>query len=494
MTDRWFYNATITNPGSGNVAPAEAKFEEARTVPLIGELKDFYVALARMSVTGSTANFPVLIPPLAGLTPTLPGIPDVMLTELSVGIRLTVTDTNGNAVGYSEMNTASLLIPSTYPAYPRTDPNSAFYWVEYVSTVSDALNKAITEAFSKTWKFLPLPGFTCPTLDPLPFVVPVEGSAVQMAANFEYLRATTDTDTYKLTLSAPYKVTLDGPEEASTAQTFANPFLGPTTPNNTASPFAAYPAQKLQAHLFFNDKLLDLFPMPTVQPVRSMYFGGGGPINADNSVLPGCNIVSVTPGSLTLCTWLDPDQEVKVSFDGLVPDKPARMYCIQTYPRSGVSITETRITFGTAQNPDADNGGPNRFDVESMTWTQEYSTTGSWSPITGIAITSGSIPVFEEAYGLNIIDPTTGMADPTAGKGSSNIIFDVDFLQDNAHGVQGGVYFLPNTFRWAKCKPGALSTIDLRLLLRKKDGTFVPWMLDSGGTVNIKLMFCKNPY
>jgi hypothetical protein len=353
--------------------------------------------------------------------------------------------------------------------------------------MADALNSAITRAFEQTFKFVPIPGQTIPPSDNRPFLVPNVNGDV---ANYEFLRATVDPDSYKLTLSAPYSV-----EQGTTSATFENPFLGPVHPNNPTSVFASIPQARVQAHLFFNDKLLELFPMPTVQPASSMYASFAGPINTNSSILPGCNIVAVSSAAgAALCTWLDPGQSIPINYNDILATRRHMMYCIQTYPRSGVSVQETRATFGDVYSPSTEADGPFVMDVSSFTWTQEYGVTGTWSPITGIAITSSYIPVYEEAYGLNSLDPTTGTVEPNSGKATSNIIFDIDLMQDGAHAIQSGVLFLPNTFRWAKCRPGALQNVDLRLLLRKRDGTFVPWILDNGGTVNIKLMFCKQPY
>lgn len=500
-TDRWFYNATISNSGSGNVRPAEAKYEEVRTVPLIPDLSPFYVTLARMSVTGSTANFPICIPPLAGLTPD--GTSPIMLTDLSVGVRMTVTDTATNTVvGYSEMNTMPLILPSAYPDYPRNDRDSAFYWVEYVSTLGEALNSAISAAFNQQYKFVPTGATVIPTIDASPFVPPTDSAGTTptgAVATFEYLRATVDPDSYKLTLSAPYAVVteLSAAVPKDSILAIPNPFNGPSKPSNTSSNFAAFPTLRLQAHVFFNDKLLELFPMATVAPGvtwNPKIFPT--PVNTNSDVAPNCSTnLAVGPTGLVPITWLDPDQTAIVTYGGLVAQRTALMYCIQTFPRSATVInSDTRATFGSASTGVTSQDGPWMFNVASLSWTQEYGATGSWAPITGIAITSSNIPVYEEAYGVNSIDPVTGMVDASSGKASSNIIFDIDLLQDTAHSVQGGVYYVPGAYRWAKCRPGALNTVDLRLLLRKRDGTFVPWVLDNGGTVNIKLMFCTDPY
>jgi len=486
------------------VQPTEAKYEEVRTVPLVPDMSNFYVTLARMSVTGSTANFPVLIPPLAGFT-TMASSPQIF-TDLAVGVVLTVTDASASTyqvAGYSNMNTAPLVIPSTYPDYPRSTKDSAFYWVEYASTVADALNTAIATAFGKLFTFNQIPGAAAvPPNDSAPFLVPGDGSSPNGVANFEFLRAVVDPDTYKLTLSAPYKVTsepLQGtPLADGTQYAFPNPFLGPTMANNPAS-FLYNTNFRLQAHIFFNDKLLDLFPMPTVPPASSLFLMQSfpGPVNSNASVMPGCSITqfSTSGGGTGQCVWLNPGQIQPVSYLGNVPDKNMLMYCIPTYARNAVAQTgELRATFGDTKVKTTQRQGPWMWSVDSLSWTQEYETTGSWAPITGIAITSNTISVFEEAYGINSIDPVTGAIDPSVGKGSTNILFDVDLLQDRAHSIQGGIYYVPGTYRWAKCKPNALTSVDLRLLLRKRDGTFVPWILDSGGTVNIKLMFCQDPY
>lgn len=130
--------------------------------------------------------------------------------------------------------------------------------------------------------------------------------------------------------------------------------------------------------------------------------------------------------------------------------------------------------------------------ISCLKWQQEFSSSSSWAVYTGMAITSNTIPAYEEAYGVNSIEDENTIT--TAGASMSNIIFDLDLSQDEIHQIQQGVSFVPSMYRYAKLRRGAIQNIDLNLFLRTSDGKFVPWVIDSGGTVSIKFMFTKTPY
>jgi hypothetical protein len=107
-----------------------------------------------------------------------------------------------------------------------------------------------------------------------------------------------------------------------------------------------------------------------------------------------------------------------------------------------------------------------------------------------MAVTSNSIPAEEELYGLN----TLGGSVTSAGASTSNVIFDLDLSQDELHQIQAGVTYAPTVYRYAKLRGGPIYNMDFQVWLRKQDGTFTPWIVDTGGSISLKFMFTKVPY
>ena len=113
--DRWYYNATIVNDGSGNAVPA--RFTEKRSKALLDETGDYFVALARLSAQGVTSSFPILRPAVssyaASTTP-------LIMSDYWVGLRwvaYAAWSVTGGAlsqltpVAYSNLLTTNLVFP-----------------------------------------------------------------------------------------------------------------------------------------------------------------------------------------------------------------------------------------------------------------------------------------------------------------------------------------------------------------------------------------------
>jgi hypothetical protein len=65
-TDRFYYNAVLTNPSSAYIAdPQPARFLDTRAVPLIRDCSDYHLTIARLSILGATAKLPLLLPQIA---------------------------------------------------------------------------------------------------------------------------------------------------------------------------------------------------------------------------------------------------------------------------------------------------------------------------------------------------------------------------------------------------------------------------------------------
>lgn len=285
---------------------------------------------------------------------------------------------------------------------------------------------------------------------------------------------------------------------------FAYPFVAPSPPAYDA-PLILPPddqALKWMCVPYFNSLLLELLPMPTLpftasaQALRSQLYrpllpfgsptiptGPEGTNVFTDPVLPFLNVGTYAPQT------------------GVTNDGSGRaLYALDLSPHVAEAVQipcgmRNATTVIPTTNP-AQNARERLFVNEFITalqWSQELTAQSSWSVYTGLAVTSNSIPAFEELSGMNRLNQN-GNDSTSASSNSVNILFDLDLGQDQLHQIQSGVTFAPNIFRYAQLKGGPLNSIDLQLLLRKKDGTFTPWIMDSGGTINVKLLFTKSPY
>lgn len=437
--DRWYYNAVLSNPATGDTNDVLGRYVDQRTVPLMDSCAGYYVALGRLSVTGATASLPILVPPVRNPSAAQS---NTVITDLHVGLRYTVYATSAPTVpvAYSELKVVNLQFPSLYPTESRQDPFSKFYWMDSAVQVQECINLAIQSLASSTGvTFTSLTGGTY-----------LSGGQVIPAASLPFYNGTMpfyvelDKGTYRMMVHAPYSTT------TQTVQFPSNVYQQGGQVGN----FLVVP------HLSFSDKLLELIPMEVYPAVETRARG--------STQQSGIQWMHDTP------SWLTSPQR---RGDG------GAMYFLALVPPLADGIS-------------AGGASPYNFDPTvcqyEMLFNQEYENTSAWSPFTGLAITSNIIPAVEEASGINIT-PTSG-AVQASGNSSVNIIFDLDLTQDTIHQLQSGIAFTPAAYRWAKLKSSALSGIDLNFFLRKRDGTYIPWNLTNGGTISAKLMFCRNPY
>lgn len=533
--DRWFYNATLSNPSTGDVTEVLGRYAEQRTVPLLDNCEGFYVALARLSVVGSTASLPVLMPALLSKAA---ASDNYINTDYWVGLRYTLYDASNNAVGYSDIVKTNLTPPSLYPNDARSDPTSKFYWIDSAAQLVTAINTAIAVCAANK-QGIPLYA---------------SGSTVVPASTKPGMTAAA---TYPFANSGmPYYVSLD---KSSYRITVHSPIAQTSYELNLPAGSGTFTAS---CHLLFSDKLLELFPMeatpafPTTGPLVS----GSTitPTNANNyvtcvlgaaaPVVIGVAPQTYTPTALAtaltaaftaasypctctyasstglfslastvtftittgspLLTLLGYDQPVTVPAGGGVTatHTPAfdpfqtllytPSWLTSPQPSSGVSMYVLQTDPFTAD--DTDTAPVTPFNpavttcVPEYLFEQEYEATGAWSPFTGLAITSNLIPAVEEAFGVNITPNQDAVQ--AAGAASSNIIFDIDLTQDTIHQIQSGIAFTPAIFRYAKLKPAPLTGVDLNFFLKRRDGVYVPWQVTNGGTISVKLMFTRTPY
>lgn len=517
-SDRWYYNATLHNPNSGSIDLVPARYNEQRTIPLINNCEDFYVALARLSVSGATANFPIAQPPLAALTNDADRA--VVYSDLWVGLQYTVwskaTDGTGtiSPTGYTSTNLAQLVLPSEDATANRSSKDSSFYHLRTLATLEDALNGAIQTAAScwgrGVWPNSPsasdfsitnAPGSTAPpsTLprDYAPFRFGVTGApgndwdGAPGQGTLPLLWASFDSGgMLQLKTPAVAQISAEGAQQA-----LNNPFLSTTPAWDVGSTLL------MTAQLYFSDKLMEMLPMPTV------------PAYAAIKPFPALPSYTLGPSSFTPAPIMAVTDSVDVKTENTSQYRFNDQFWIDTHtlrpPSSGGPVILSPLALYPAKATAVEDplvlntmlqGVPPQYTpsavlvrpITYLQWSQEYSTQSSWAVYTGLAITSNSIPAYEEAFGVNIINATG--APTSAAAATSNIIFDLDINEDAVHQIQGGLAYVPTKYRYAKMRSGTLTNVDLQFWLRKRDGFFVPWLLDAGGTINLKLMFTTTPY
>lgn len=442
--DRWYYNATLCNPSSGDTPDVLARYTETRTVPLLDDCSNYYVALARMSVVGSLNYLPVLRPPV-DVAASIASAGSVV-TQYKVGLRYTLYAVAAPTVpiAYTDIIVRPVVLPSNYPTSSPTSEDSKYYWVDTAQQVVNGINRALIACASNTAN-VPLTW-----VPPAPPVGPTTGiNGVQISGLFSLYSM--PSPVYTTFDKASYRLHLH-----SACNPLATPVPNPNPPdkstlyNCTVSINNILAQYLCRVNVMFNDKLLELMPMEVYSAVQT-----------------------------TLATYVYPTYAWQTA--------PQQSGTDVMYPLCLESITADDYVPSTAASTSYNPG-----NVAEYVHEQEYDSTSNWSVFTGMAITSNIIPAYEEAFGNNSIGPDG--TSPNANTNTSNIIFDLDLTQDQIHQIQTGIAFVPPVFRWAKLKNAPLNGIDFSIFLRTKDGRFVPWYMTNGGTVSMKLVFSTAPY
>jgi hypothetical protein len=134
--------------------------------------------------------------------------------------------------------------------------------------------------------------------------------------------------------------------------------------------------------------------------------------------------------------------------------------------------------------------GPGFFSVASGvtgfigTLTQENSTVAQWTPYTGLAITTNSIPALVEMVGTGDNVAVTNVTQP--------ILFDFQFV--SAGDTQAGVSLTPNFYREAKLTGQGFSSIQLQFWLVTRNGSLQPFVLAPFSSMSFKLAFTKRQH
>ena len=159
-------------------------------------------------------------------------------------------------------------------------------------------------------------------------------------------------------------------------------------------------------------------------------------------------------------------------------------------------ITDVFSSSNTSPFPPTSVPDDGVFEYTAFVIYQEYSTVSQWNPVTSIVITSSSLPVAPNAVS-GIIQATdiNGLATTISGQ-QNNVVFPIitDFCADTSlMGYKPYIYYVPSAeYRRIELLGSTpLTNIDISLFWKGRDGQLNAFILGSGTTVTVKLLFEK---
>jgi len=130
---------------------------------------------------------------------------------------------------------------------------------------------------------------------------------------------------------------------------------------------------------------------------------------------------------------------------------------------------------------------------DGTTWTaitsyQEWSTISAFSPILGFVFTSSSLPIIPSLQSNPLVYNNLAQATTGTNNSTSNII--TDFIANDSFYKSNLVYLPTAQYRWISLTGTApIQNIQISIFYRLRDGSLQPFLINSGGSVTIKLLF-----
>ena len=130
---------------------------------------------------------------------------------------------------------------------------------------------------------------------------------------------------------------------------------------------------------------------------------------------------------------------------------------------------------------------------DGTTWTaitsyQEWSTISAFSPILGFVFTSASLPIIPSLQSNPLVYNNLAQSTTGTNASTSNIIS--DFIANDSFYKSNLVYLPTAQYRWISLTGTApIQNIQISIFYRLRDGTLQPFLINSGGSVTIKLLF-----
>ena len=123
---------------------------------------------------------------------------------------------------------------------------------------------------------------------------------------------------------------------------------------------------------------------------------------------------------------------------------------------------------------------------------QEWSTVSAISPIQAIVFTSNTLPVESNQVSTPIVLSDNASLPYSNNNNSATIPIITDLVSDSGEYTGNIVYTPTAEYRLLTLYGNSpLFNIDLNIFYRIRNGSLVPFKLQSGGTVTLKLAFLK---
>ena len=119
---------------------------------------------------------------------------------------------------------------------------------------------------------------------------------------------------------------------------------------------------------------------------------------------------------------------------------------------------------------------------------QEYSTISAWSPIQAIVFTSNTLQVQPTNVSPTVVINNNTATTPTNNSATANIITD---LVTTSSQYSPSILYTPTAqYRMISLSgTSPLTNLDIQIYYRLRDGSLIPFVLSSGGSVSLKLGF-----
>lgn len=472
---KFHYTAVLTNSNSGDVSESEARYEDRQAIPLINDTTGYSVALSKLTIQGSSANLPLLIPPLRALST---AGEDFIKTNYCISVRYRVeqgaaaTRTLSTPHAWSAPIVKYIDIPSIYPDESRADVNGKFYWVTSVYDVVDAINAAIADAFAGGNIGEATGGSLVFTANAAGIFSGGGGTAT--TANVSNLTEFVAANGFTLQDGrAPIALTYDPQLKWCSFLTDERAAADIDVPGYAIAPGSNAVFQNntfLSAYVYFNDKLLEAMPFDWVVDM-----------NTPTGVLT------------TRLQSMNPDRVRDPAFNSAVAETGSGFM----YPLALTSTHAQALAPALASVPAQAYSFGRNSAVTTATFVvpQENPAFDNWRPYTGFAIRSDTIHAYPTAIGQNVVD-RSGSFVPAVGTKLNGVLFEADMpLKGGLYTVQDGLEYDPNILQWKSLKSGSnLSIVDFKLYLRTRSGDYVPWRVTNGGTITAQLVFALQPW
>jgi hypothetical protein len=119
---------------------------------------------------------------------------------------------------------------------------------------------------------------------------------------------------------------------------------------------------------------------------------------------------------------------------------------------------------------------------------QEYSTISAWSPIQAIVFTSNTLQVQPTNVSPTVVINNNSTSTPTNNSATANII--TDLVSTSGQYAPSILYTPTAQYRMISLSgTSPLTNLDIQIYYRLRDGSLIPFVLSSGGSVSLKLGF-----